>query len=147
MGSKLVRGACQNQQIPSIPILSSAHLPLKQMCTENTNLEKDSRQCDGELGIAARSAVRSAREEGNVRLVVSSIDVLAVPATGEIDLRTDAARARRGWELVVPDGLAVEVQAKESNRLLGIGRGVISTEGGVATNHAELPTRACKQGC
>jgi hypothetical protein len=81
----------------------------KHMCTENTDLEEDSRQCDGILGIAARSAVRSAREEGNVRLVVRSIDVLAVPATGEINLRTDAARAGCWWELVVPDGLAVEV--------------------------------------
>jgi len=44
-----------------------------------------------------------------VRLVVRSIEVLAVPAAGEIDLRTDAARARCGWELVVPDGLAVEI--------------------------------------
>jgi len=44
-----------------------------------------------------------------VRLVVRSIKVLAVPAAGEINLRTDAAGARRGWELVVPGGLAVEI--------------------------------------
>lgn len=53
------------------------------------DLHENSGDANRELGIGALSRVGATRSVGNVGLVVGGVDVLAVPAAGEVDLRPD----------------------------------------------------------
>jgi len=67
-----------------------------------TRLHEDPRQSNREFRICTGTTVRSTREEGDMRLVICGVNVLAVPAAWEVDFCTDAAWAGDRRELVVP---------------------------------------------
>lgn len=101
-------------------------------------LHEDTGEVDGILGVQAVAAIRASRAESNVGLVVGRVDVLAVPAAGEVDLRADAGRALLLGKAGVLGGLAVEVEAEEVDGQLRGARSVVGPQGGVSTEHAEV---------
>lgn len=63
-----------------------------------------------------------------MRLMVRRVKVLAIPATREVDLSTNSVGASHRRKGIIPDRHSVEVEAKESNRLLGKAASIIGTE-------------------
>jgi hypothetical protein len=102
------------------------------------DLEEDTRETDREIGVRTFSAVRPSRSVSNVRLVIRGVEVLSVPAAGEVDLRTNAGGAVLLWHTGVLGGLAIKVKAKEVNSSLGGAVGIIAPLGGASAEHAEV---------
>jgi hypothetical protein len=102
-------------------------------------LEEDTREGNGEVGVSASARVGAGGKECDVGFVVGGVEVLAVPAGGEVNLTPNSTRAANtDGQLVIPRAGTIEVEAEERNGLLCEGRGVVGAEGRGAGDHAEV---------
>jgi hypothetical protein len=102
------------------------------------DLEEDTGKTDREIGVRALSAVRSSGSVSNVRLVIRRVEVLSIPAAGEVDLRTNTRWAVLLWDTGVLGGLSIEVKAKVVDGTLGDVVCVVAPLRGVSAEHAEI---------
>lgn len=77
------------------------HIQMLAQFEKFTNLHENSRQGLRVLWITASTTVGASGQKGDMGLVVGRINVLSVPATWEVELRTDATGALGGWKLVI----------------------------------------------
>jgi hypothetical protein len=66
---------------------------LVELSSVPVDLHEHTRNVNRVIGVQAIARIGASRSESNMGLVVRGIEVLAVPAAGEVDLRTDAGGA------------------------------------------------------
>jgi hypothetical protein len=102
------------------------------------HLHENPRQSYRIFGVFAATLVSAIRRERDVGSVVGRVDILAVPAHREVDLRTNTRGTLLLGQLIVSSGFAVEIQAQKGNGLLGVAVGVVGTKERVSRQHPEV---------